>query len=78
MALGEELAIVYGFNLVPIHKGLAEGQGCVLTEAGERYVALGKKGEAIIARIEVKALREEEEPKEVDHVKDREPLGARA
>jgi hypothetical protein len=78
MALGEELAIVYGFNLVPIHKGLAEGQGCVLTEAGERYVALGKKGEAIIARIEVKALREEEEPKEVDHVKDREPQGLRA
>jgi hypothetical protein len=66
MALGEELAIVYGHDLTQILNGLSEGQGCVLTEQGKRYIGLGKKGEPRIAKIEVKAIRDQKAAEEAD------------
>jgi len=73
---GEELAIIYGLTWCRFTRACGS-QGCVLTEAGERYVALGRKrGDHCEDRGEGTPGRGGTEG--VDHIKDREPQGARS
>jgi hypothetical protein len=52
ITINDKIIAVTGRNLAPIHEALASGNGFILREQGERFLALGDDGSPVIGKIE--------------------------